>query len=115
MKKNDPIEVYKALLTNMPPIGFINRTKRIKAYLNVTNKAQKMITNEEITEEEAVFILSIMTKKSNSFRKAATMTALSLETLPEGVIKAAGFRYANEMRCNLNLHPVDDFSPKKSD
>ncbi|MCK5728668.1 MAG: hypothetical protein KAH08_05550 [Methylococcales bacterium] len=108
MKKNDPIEVYKALLTNMPSIGFINRTKRIKAYLNVINKAQKMIDTEEITEEEALFILSIMTKKSNTFRKAATMTALSLNTLPKNTVKAIGFQYANQMRCNLNLHPADD-------
>jgi hypothetical protein len=108
MKKNDPIAVYKELLLNMPPIGFINRTKRIKAYLYVTNKAQKMINNEEITEEEALFILSIMTQKSNTFRKAATMAALSLNTLPKGVVKAVGFQYSNQMRCNLNLHPVDN-------
>ncbi|MCK5872321.1 MAG: hypothetical protein KAG26_05805 [Methylococcales bacterium] len=107
MKKNDPIEVYKQLLENMPSIGFINRTKRIKAFLYVANKAQKMIEAEEITEEEALFILSIMTKKSNTFRKAATMTALSLTTLPKGVINSVGFQYVNQMRCNLNLHPAD--------
>ncbi|MCK5898531.1 MAG: hypothetical protein KAG10_02985 [Methylococcales bacterium] len=108
MKKNDPIEVYKQLLDGMPSIGFINRNKRIKAYLYVTNKAQKMIEADEITEEEALFILSIMTKKSNKFRKSATITALSLSTLPKGVVKSVGFHYANQMRCNLNLHPADD-------
>ncbi len=87
----------------MPSIGFINRNKRIKAYIKVTNFAQKMIASDEISEDEALFVLSIMAKKSNSFRKAITMTALSLETLPKGAVKAVGFKYANAMRINLNL------------
>lgn len=108
MKINDPILVYQTLLKKMPAIGFINHNKRIRSYIVVTNLAEKMIENEEITEEEALFILSIMTKKSHAFRKAATMTALSLNTLPKTAVKKTGFKYANQMRCNLNLHPVDD-------
>ena len=110
MNTNDPVEVYKKFHQSMPSIGFISRKKRIKAYIKVTNLAQKMINDEDINEDEAIFILSLMAKKSNDFRKAATMAALSLNTLPNNVLKAAGFRYANEMRCNLNLLPVDDIT-----
>lgn len=108
MDTNDPAEVYKKLLKSMPPIGFINRNKRIRAYIKVTNLAQKMMTDNEITEDEALFILSLMAKKSSPFRKASTMTALSLNTIPKGIIKPIGFKYANAMRCNLNLHPADE-------
>jgi hypothetical protein len=30
-------EAYEKLLKNMPSIGFINRKKRIKAYVQITN------------------------------------------------------------------------------
>ena len=103
MNTNSPIEIYEKFLKTMPSIGFINRNKRIKAYIKVTNLAQKMIDSQEISEDEALFVLSIMAKKSNPFRKAITMTALSLETLPKGAVKAVGFKYADEMRRNLNL------------
>lgn len=115
MNTNDPVEVYEKLLKSMPSIGFISRKKRIKAYIKVTNLTQKMITDEEITEDEALFILSLLAKKSNDFRKAATMTALSLEALSNNVIKATGFRYVNQMRCNLNLHPVGDSLIEKNE
>ncbi|MDQ7089945.1 MAG: hypothetical protein Q9M50_04790 [Methylococcales bacterium] len=108
MDTKDPVEVYKKLLKSMPSIGFINRNKRIRAYIKVTNLAQKMMTDNEITEDEALFILSLLAKKSNTFRKASTMTALSLNTLPIGTVKPVGFKYANAMRCNLNLHPADE-------
>jgi hypothetical protein len=108
MNPIDPAQVYKKLLNSMPSIGFINRNKRIQAYITVTDLAQKMIDAEEITEDEALFILSLMAKKSHSFRKATTMTILSLETLNKGTIKTVGFKYANEMRCNMRLPPVDE-------
>lgn len=108
MDTKNPLEVYEKFLKSMPSIGFVNRNKRIKAYIKVTNLAQKMIDNQEISEDEALFVLSIMAKKSNPFRKAITMTALSLETLPKGAIKAIGFKYADEMRCTLNLPSAID-------
>lgn len=110
MNTNDPVEVYEKLLENMPSIGFISRKKRIKAYIKVTKLAQEMVDAEEISEDEALFILSLMAKKSNTFRKAVTMTALNLNTIPKEAFKAVGFRYADEMRCNLNLHPVGNIS-----
>lgn len=108
MKTHNPVEIYEKFLKSMPSIGFINRNKRIKAYIKVTNLAQKMIDSHEISEDEALFVLSIMAKKSNPFRKAITMTALSLETLPKEAVKAIGFKYADEMRCTLNLPSAMD-------
>ena len=35
-------------------------------------------------------------------------TALSLETLPKEAVKAIGFKYADEMRCTLNLPSAMD-------
>jgi len=108
MNTNNPVEIYEKFIKSMPSIGFINRNKRIKAYIKVTNFAQKMIDRSEISEDEALFVLSIMAKKSNAFRKAITMTALSLETLPKGAVKSVGFKYADEMRRTLNLPSAMD-------
>lgn len=110
-KKTNLIEfaqIYEKLLNSMPSIGFVNRNKRIRAYIKVTNLAQQMIDNQQITEKDALFILSLMTKKSKVFRKAATMTVLSLDHLDKGVIKAIGFKYVNEMRCNLRVRATDE-------
>jgi len=90
MDTKNPLEVYEKFLKSMPSIGFVNRNKRIKAYIKVTNLAQKMIDNQEISEDEALFVLSIMAKKSNPLSKAI------------------GFKYADEMRCTLNLPSAID-------
>lgn len=106
MKKNDPVKIYKKLIRGMPSIGIINRPKRIRAFLKVTSMTQKMIDDEDITEDEALFILSLLVKKSHDFRKAGMMTALSLESIPANAIKAIGLKYANEMRNNLSLPSI---------
>lgn len=115
MNTNDPVLVYKKLIDVMPSIGFVNRKKRVQAFLKVTKLAQEMIDAEEMTEDEAMFVLSLMIKKSGDFRKAGMMTAMSLHAIPESAIKDVGFKYANQMRCNLQLHPVDDREPKAAD
>lgn len=112
MNSKDPVEIYEKLLKNMPSIGFLNRKKRIRAFVKVTNMAQELIDEGNITEEEALFVLSIMTKKSNDFRKAGLMSAMSLANIQRGVLKKIGFQYANEIRCNLSLHPVDETEQK---
>jgi len=114
MKKNDPVVIYKKLIHAMPSIGFLNRQKRIRAYLKVTSMTQTMIDAEEINEDEALFILSLLVKKSHSFRKAGMMTALSLESIPVTAIKAIGIRYANEMRNNLSLPSIKSGFDEKS-
>lgn len=43
-------EAYEKLLKNMPSIGFINRKKRIKAYIQLTKIADYMIKTNEISE-----------------------------------------------------------------
>ncbi len=107
MNAKDPVKIYTTLLKHMPSIGLLSRKKRVKAYIKVVNMTQDMIDNDEIDSDEALFILSIMTKKSHCFRKAGMMTALNLNVIPAGQIKAIGFQYANEMRQNLSLPAVD--------
>ena len=96
-------EAYEKLLENMPPIGIINRKKRIKGYIQLTEIAQYMITNGEMTEESALYILSIMMRKCSDFQKAATMTALSLDTIGKNVLSPIGLIFSIEVRKNLNL------------
>lgn len=102
------IEVYDVLHQTIPSIGFLNRKKRVVAYLKVTKKAQQFIDKQEISEENALYLLSVLSRKNPIFQKAAMMTALNLATIDRKLIQAVGFKHANEMRCSLQMFPVDE-------
>lgn len=107
-------KAYDKLNNSIPSIGFLSRKKRIIAYIKVTKTAQLMVDNKEISEENAVFLLSILVRKVPSFQKAAMMVALNLPTMDKKILQSVGFRYANEMRCNLKMMPVDSDSSMRS-
>lgn len=94
---------FEKLRKNIPPIGFINRKKRIKAYIQLTEIAQFMITNAEMTDESALLILSLMMRKCSDFQKAAMMTALSLNAIEKNILSPIGLTFILEVRKNLNL------------
>ena len=94
---------FEKLRKNMPPIGFINRKKRIKAYIEITKIAQFMIKNAEMTDESALFILSLMMRKCPAFQKAAMMTALSLNSIGKNILSPIGLTFVLEVRKNLSL------------
>lgn len=94
---------FEKLRKNMPSIGFINRKKRIKGYIQLTEIAQYMISNEEINDEGALLTLSVMMRKCSDFQKAAMMTALSLNTIGKGILSPIGLKFILEVRRNLNL------------
>ena len=96
-------EAYEKLLKNMPSIGFINRKKRIKAYIQLTKIADYMIKTNEISEDEALFILSLLMRKCSSFQKAAMMTALTLNSIGKDVISPIGVKFSLDVRKNLSL------------
>jgi len=96
-------EAYEKLLKNMPSIGFINRKKRIKAYIQLSEMAEYMIKNNEINEGEALFIFSLLMRKCSNFQKAATMTALTLNSIGKGVISPIGIKFSLDVRKNLSL------------
>ena len=96
-------EAYEKLLKNMPSIGFINRKKRIKAYIQLSEMAEYMIKNNEINEGQALFIFSLLMRKCSDFQKAATMTALTLNSIGKGVISPIGIKFSLDVRKNLNL------------
>ena len=102
---------YDKLFANMPAIGFMSRKKRIKGYSQITEIAQYMITSEEITDEATLLIFSILMRKCANFQKAATMTALSLESIAKNVLSPIGLQFALEVRRNLSL-PLTHHSPK---
>lgn len=101
------LTAYDKLFSAIPPIGFINRKKRIIAFLKVTKLAQQLIDDQEISEENALYLLSILVRKCPNFQKAAMMTALNLETIDSNLVRPIGFKYANEMRCNMQMYPVE--------
>ncbi len=101
------LEVYETLSQNIPSIGFLSRKKRIIAYLKVTKMAQQLVDEQTISEENALYLLSVLSRKNPTFNKAAMMTALNLATIDRKLIKAIGFKHANEMRCSLQMLPVD--------
>ncbi len=96
-------EAYDKLFKNMPGIGFINRKKRIKAYIQISEMAEYMIKNNEINEGQALFIFSLLMRKCSDFQKAATMTALTLNSIGKGVISPIGIKFSLDVRKNLNL------------
>ncbi len=106
-KADKSIQAYDKLLQSIPAIGFLSRKKRINAYLKVTDITQKMIDEQEISEEHALFLLSILVRKCSAFQKATMMVALNLSNIDKKRLKPVGFKYANELRCSLQLLPVD--------
>ncbi|RLA16253.1 MAG: hypothetical protein DRQ62_16465 [Gammaproteobacteria bacterium] len=120
MQEEDPTEAFEKLRKSMPSIGFINRKKRIKAYIQITNIAEYMLSTEEISEDQALFILSLLMRKCADFQKAATMTALGLNSMGKGVLSPIGLKFILEIRKNLSLpktHHSDEIidSEEKSD
>ena len=102
------LEAYEQLYQSVPSIGFLSRKKRIIAYLKVTRLAQQMIDEQEISEDNVLYLLSILVRKYAPFQKAAMATMLSLANIDRKLISAVGFKYANELRTNLQMYPVDD-------
>ncbi len=94
---------FEKLRDNMPSIGIISRKKRIKGYIQLTDIAQYMISNQEMTEESALYVLSVMMRKCSDFQKAATMTGLSLKSIGKDIISPIGLKFIIEVRKNLNL------------
>lgn len=96
-------DAFEKLKKNMPSIGFISRKKRIQAYITITKMAEYMITNDEINEEDTLFIFSLLMRKFPNFQKAAMMTALNLPSIGIGVLSPIGLKFILEIRKNLNL------------
>lgn len=111
MQEEKTTEAYEKLLNNMPAIGFLNRKKRVRAYIDLTKIAEYMLKSQEISEDEALFIFSLLMRKCADFQKSAMMTALSLENIPKGILSPIGLKFILEVRRNLSLaktHHSDD-------
>lgn len=102
------LEAYDKLQKNIPSIGILNRRKRAVAFFKVSKVAQKMIDNEEISEDNALYLLSVLTRKNSDFQKSAMMVALNLPKMDRTALRTIGFTYANNMRCNMQMMPVDN-------
>ncbi len=98
---------YDELLESMPSIGILSRKKRVIAFIKVTQTAQKLVDNDQLSEENCLYLLSVLARKCANFQKSSVMTALNLSTIDLKLIPAIGFKYANAMRCNLQMLPVD--------
>ncbi len=109
------LKIYKKLAKCVPSIGFMSRRKRILAYLTVTINAQQMLDTEEMSEDQALFILSMLMRKHKNFQKAGMMAALNLPSLDKDTLKPIGLLYANEVRKNLNLAPVVNVDPEQAE
>jgi len=96
-------QAYEKVQNSMPSIGFLSRKKRIQGFIDVTKVTEYMITNGEISVQDAMFILSMLMRKLARFQKAATMTAMSLENIGRKVMSPIGVRFAVEARRNLSL------------
>lgn len=100
-------EAYEQLFKSVPDIGFLNRKKRIGAYLKVTKIAQELIDEEKISEDQGLYLLSILVRKYSPFQKASMMAALNLSDIERKLISAIGFKYANDFRSSLKMMPVE--------
>ena len=102
------LEAYEKLQNSIPSIGFLSQKKRVIAFLKVTKLAQQMIDEQEISEDNALYLLSTLAGKCAPFQKSAMMAALHLGHIGRKQIKPVGFKYANTMRCNLQMLPIDE-------
>ncbi len=102
------IEAYKKLRNSIPPMGFLSQKKRVIAFLRVTKLAQQMIDEQKISEDNALYLLSTLARNCAPFHKAVMMTALHLANINRKQIQPVGFKYANNMRCNMQMLPIDD-------
>lgn len=93
------MQAYETLTKTMPSIGFLSRKKRIIAFLKVTKKAQEMIDKQDISEDNALFLISVMTKKIADFQKSAMTTAMHLAGLNRKIIPAVGLNMLT--KCGL--------------
>jgi len=109
-KEQKTTAAFNKLRNNMPSIGFLSRKKRIKAYIQITQITDYMLSNDEMNEESALFILSLLMRKCSAFQKAATMTALSLDSIGKGVLPPIGLKFSLEIRKNLSL-PATHHNP----
>jgi len=96
-------EAYNKLHHSMPSIGFFSRKKRIQAFIDISKIADYMVTTDEVSAEEMLFIFSLLMRKLSSFQKSATMTAMSLDMIGRKVIAPIGVLFIVEVRKNLNL------------
>ncbi len=104
------VEAYEILSNSIPSIGFLSRKKRAIAFIKVTKLAQKMIDDQELSEENTLYLLSTLVRKNSSFQKASMTAALNLANIDRKLIPTIGFKYANNMRCSMQMYPVDDVS-----
>ncbi|MEE9398604.1 MAG: hypothetical protein V3V31_16520 [Methylococcales bacterium] len=107
MDTNKSSNTFKKLSNSIPSIGFLSRKKRVLAFIKVTAKAQEMIDAEEITEDEALMLLSLLVRKNKDFQKSGMMTALNLADISAGVMKPIGVKYANSLRAQLKMAPIE--------
>ena len=107
-KMDNALEAYDKLYSSIPPIGFMNRKKRVSAFLKITNMLQEMIDEEKVSEDDGLYLLSVLVRKCSRFQKAAMMTALNLKNIDRKLISNIGFKYSNDFRCSLRMYPLDD-------
>jgi len=96
-------DAYNKLHHSMPSIGFLSRKKRIQGFIDIAKIADYMVSTEEVTEDEILFIFSLLMRKLPKFQKATTITAMSLDMIGRHVISPVGVRFIVEVRKNLNL------------
>ena len=105
------LKAFANLTDLMPPIGFFSQDKRLSAYILITDRVQRFLKNDTLTEEEAMFVLSLLVRKNKDFQKASMSTALSLHKLDFSYFSSIGISFANEVRKNTNFAPVDKTKP----
>jgi len=118
LEKNT-VAAYDKLLKNMPSIGFMSRKKRVTAYIQITKITEYMVDHDEVTEEGALFVLSLLMRKCSNFQKSAMMTALTLESIGKNVLSPIGLKFSLDVRKNLSLpsthHTAEVVNSNESD
>jgi hypothetical protein len=100
-------QIYQALYSSVPAIGFLSRKERVLAYISVTKDLQNMIDAGDTNQEHAMFVLSLLMRKHKDFQKAGMMTSLNLQNIGSKALSEIGFNFANEIRNNMKLYSVE--------
>ena len=96
------IDIALILKKEMPGIGFCNKTKRLQAFIVISNRAEKLADYDTELAIEALTILGYM---SNAFYKATAAAAKNISRFSFGTLYASGWTIANILAIREGFTP----------
>ena len=96
------IDIALTLREEMPSIGFFSKSKRLQAFIIISNRAQELADHDTEIAMEALTVLSYV---SNAFQKAAITAAANIDGFSIGTLYSSGWSLANVLAIREGFAP----------